>query len=124
MIDYAEKNPGVRSRKIAEVFQCGRTQVQTIVKSKEAIITSFQKNALTSKKRSRTARYDEVDLDAAVFEWYRLARERLVPVSGPMLQEEALTIAYELGNDSYKASNGWLQCFKQRHNIKQLVVSG
>ena len=28
------------------------------------------------------------------------------------------------GNDSFKASKGWLQSFKQRHNIVQLVVSG
>ena len=41
-----------------------------------------------------------------------------------MLQAEALLLAKELGNESFKASNGWLQSFKQRHNIVQLVVSG
>ena len=53
-----------------------------------------------------------------------MARELLVPVSGPMPQAEALFLAKELGNESFKASNGWLQSFKQRHNIVQLVVSG
>ena len=41
-----------------------------------------------------------------------------------MLQAEALLLAKELGNKSFKASDGWLQSFKQRHNIVQLVVSG
>ena len=48
-----------------------------------------------------------------------------MPVTGPMLQEEALLIAKDLGiSDDFNASNGWLQRFKERHNIKQLVVSG
>ena len=51
-----------------------------------------------------------------------LARQRLVPVTGPMLQEEAL-IAHSLGINDFKASNGWLQRFKDLNN-KQLVVSG
>ena len=51
-----------------------------------------------------------------------LARQRLVPVTGPMLQEEAL-IARSLGINDFKASNGWLQRFKDLNN-KQLVVSG
>ena len=50
--------------------------------------------------------------------------DRLVPVTGPMLQEEALIIASSLGINEFKASNGWLQRFKDRNNIKQLVVSG
>ena len=41
-----------------------------------------------------------------------------------MLQEEALVIANGLRHSEFKASNGWLQRFKDRHNIKQLVVSG
>lgn len=53
-----------------------------------------------------------------------LARERLVLVSGPVLQSEALLLEKELGNKSFKVSNGWLQSFKQRHTIVQLVVSG
>ena len=41
-----------------------------------------------------------------------------------MLQSEALLLEKKPGNDSFKLSNGWLQRFKQRHNILQLVVSG
>ena len=90
------------------------------MKAKESIIADFETNAPASRKRG--TRYQ--DVDDAVYEWYRLARERLVPVSGPMVQAEAVLLAKELGNESFKASNGWLQSFKQRHNIIQLVVSG
>lgn len=54
-----------------------------------------------------------------------LTREWLVPVTGPMLQEEErLVLVNGLGHSEFKVSNGWLQRFKDRHNIKQLVVSG
>ena len=122
LIDYAKKNPGVGTRRIAEIFKCGRTQVQAILKVKESIIADFETNAPALRKRSCGTRYQY--FDDAVHEWYSLARQQLVPVSGPMLQSEALLLAKELGNKSFKASNGWLQSFKQRHNIIQLVVSG
>ena len=54
-----------------------------------------------------------------MYDWYLLAREQLVPVTGPMLQAEALVIANGLGHSEFKASNGWLQ----RLNLS-LVVSG
>ena len=38
--------------------------------------------------------------------------------------EKALEIANRLGVESFKASNGWLTRWKQRHNIKQRTVSG
>ena len=55
-----------------------------------SILSRFQANAPASRKRSGGAKYE--DVETAVYQWYRLARERLVPVSRPMLQEEALMI--------------------------------
>ena len=53
-----------------------------------------------------------------------LDRDLCLSLHGPMLQEEALIIARSLGINDFKASHGWLQGFKDRNNIKQLVVSG
>ena len=56
--------------------------------------------------------------------WFNLARHRNIPVSDPMLQEEAKVLAERMGNTDFKASNGWLSSFKKHHNIKQFAVSG
>ena len=72
LIDYA-KNPSVGSRKITQIFKCGRTQVQAILKAKESIIANSETNAPASRKRSRGTKYQ--DVDDAVYEWYCLARE-------------------------------------------------
>ena len=120
-IEYAKQN-NAGTRKIAEVFKCGRTQIQMILKNQEAITHAYETNAAADRKHLRGPQYE--DIDSTTYDWYSLARQRLVPVSGPMLQEEALIVASRLGIKDFKASNSWLGRFKERHNIKQLVVSG
>lgn len=56
-------------------------------------------------------------LDRVVFEWFCRARSHSLPVSGPILQEKALEISKKVGLDNFKASNGWLQRFRERHCI-------
>jgi hypothetical protein len=46
-----------------------------------------------------------------------MCRNSNIPVSGPMLQEEALIIAERLEIKSFTASNGRLEKFKKQHNI-------
>ena len=120
VIEYAKQNPSAGIRKIAEMFECGRTQIQTILKNQESITHDYKTNAPAAIKRLLGPQYE--DVDSTLYDWYCLARQRLVPVTGPMLQEEAL-IARSLGINDFKASNGWLQRFKDLNN-KQLVVSG
>ena len=41
-----------------------------------------------------------------------------------MLQEKAKRANEELGDATFKASNGWLDRFKKRYNITSKVISG
>ena len=53
-----------------------------------------------------------------------MTREALVPISGPMIQEEALQIALKLNVTGFTALNGWLEKWKTRHNVKEFSVAG
>ena len=53
-----------------------------------------------------------------------MAREALIPFSGLMIQEEALKILLKLNVTGFTASNGWLQKWKTRHNVKQFSAAG
>ena len=64
------------------------------------------------KKKGKSEEYQ--DINNAIWRWFCMAREALIPVSGPMIQEEALQIA----------SNGWLEKWKKIHNVKQFNVAG
>jgi hypothetical protein len=39
-----------------------------------------------------------------------------INVTGSLLKEMALKFSADLKIDSFKASNGWLDCFIKRHN--------
>ncbi|KAJ8718060.1 hypothetical protein PYW07_005990 [Mythimna separata] len=47
-----------------------------------------------------------------------------MPISGPLLKAQAENFAEELGLTSFKASEGWLGKFKQRHHINYGKRSG
>ena len=123
IINYAEENPHLSSRKLAEEFGCGRTCIQTLIKQKEDILTDWKCCENSSlKKKGRSEEFQ--DINSAVWRWFCMAREALIPVSGPMIQEEALQIALKLNVTGFTASNGWLEKWKTRHNVKQFSVAG
>lgn len=45
VIEYVKNNPGIGSCAIAEMFHCGRTQIQKILRQKEAILSDYAMNA-------------------------------------------------------------------------------
>ena len=123
IITYAEENPQLGSRKLAAEFGCGRTCIQTLMKQKEVIMTDWKCSENSSlKKKGKSEEYQ--DINNAIWRWFCMAREALIPVSGPMIQEEALQIALKLNVAEFTASNGWLEKWKNRHNVKQFSVAG
>ena len=51
VVKYAGENLRAGSRKIAEVFGCGRTQIQAILKNKETILKEYEANPQASRKQ-------------------------------------------------------------------------
>ena len=76
----------------------------------------------SSLKHFRTSQYASVN--DLLYDWYLMAVCKNIYPDGPKLCEQAKQIAQHLGLKYFKASNGWLEKWKLRHNIKQLTVSG
>ena len=112
IINYAGENPHLSSRKLAEKFSCG---------SKKLTDWKCCENS-SLKKKERSEEFQ--DINNAEWHWFCMAREALIPVSGPMIQEEALQIALKLNVTGFTGSNGWLEKRKTRHNVKQFSVTG
>ena len=127
MIKAAEKNPKAGLRKLADEFKSGKTQISTILRDKERILDLYEANASGdshSRKRKRTSRFS--DVNDALYEWYCLAKSKDLYPDGPLLMEKAKEISEHLGFKAgiFKASNGWLECWKKQHNIRRLVICG
>jgi hypothetical protein len=72
----------------------------------------LQGNGRTKRKAKVTS---NEEINELMWEWFTNARSN-IHISGPMVQSEALAVAKSLGNDQFKASTGWLNSFKKRHN--------
>ena len=124
IIQFSRANPRESTRKFAEKFNCGRTQIQVILKKKDEILKNYEANCSSNIKRSRGAKHDEID--NVLVDWFRKARSKNMPITGPMLKEKAMQIAKALDvpQDEFKASNGWLGRFKKRNGITGKFISG
>ena len=92
VIEHVKKNHGVSYRNVGEVFQYGKTLIQSILLQRDTILAEYMGSGLSSEiKLHRTPEYTEVN--NAVYKWYSLAREWCISVSGPLLQKEALHVA-------------------------------
>lgn len=78
VIKTVEREQTIGSRKLAETFQCGRTQIQTILKNKDTIKDLYQSNATDklAQCRKRTRKSEYADINQALYKWYQLATSR------------------------------------------------
>ena len=118
-----KSHEGNRTRKLAKMFDCGKTQIVKTLKRKAKILESWNSNeGAQSQKRLNVEKYGEIN--GLLWKWYTRARESNIPVDGPMLIEEARIIAERIGDDTFKGTSGWLDKWKKRHNIGQMNIAG
>ena len=115
-------NTGLSARKVAIQLGVGRTQINDINKKKRKIEDEFEKNANPDSKRTCHRTYE--DINNLTWTWFQDVRIRKFQISGPLIQERALSFAKELGITTFKGSNGWLGSFLKRHNIVFRTMSG
>ena len=127
VIKASEMEPKLSSRKLAETFKCGKSQIQGILKNKDHFKTLYLQNANDKmkhcRKRSRQSEY--ADINEALYEWFQLAAARNIHPGGKILMEKAKETATRIDSKAeFKASNGWLTRWKERYNISQRNISG
>ncbi|GBL96617.1 Tigger transposable element-derived protein 4 [Araneus ventricosus] len=106
---------GKSARKLAELFYCGRTQINKIIRENDLILKEYKDFKFRGVKRMRHEKY--VNINEAVLEWFKTVRAKKIPVSGPMIKHKAKELADALGIENFSASNGWLNRFRIRNNI-------
>ena len=92
-----------------------QSSVSTIFKNRTKIKEDYKSCSNPDRKRKRSGKNSQ--LDGALKGWFRTARQRDIPISGPILQEKASDYAKQINVSSFNASNGWLTRFKTREKI-------
>lgn len=107
-------------------YQCGQTQIYSIIKQQDDILATYESNSSRSSHslghKARNSSFSKVN--DSLYDWYRLACSKNIYPDGPVLKEKAIEIADKLGVEGFKASNGWLEKWKKRHFIRRVTVCG
>ena len=122
VVDRLEK--GESARMIATSLAVGKTQIQAIASDKVEIKRRWQEGENGKRKYGKQRKCGYPDLDDAVWSWFCEARSRNIPMSGRLIQEKAAVLATAIGHDDFTASNGWLDRWKTRHNVRCSVLNG
>lgn len=118
---------GENKQQLMRKFNIGASTLYDIKAKKEKHI-AFASSAETNKascERKTLQEPQHEELDKILYQWFLLKREEGVPISGPLLMEKARDFSERLNiSTECKFSNGWLSCFKKRHGIRKLEISG
>lgn len=118
---------GASIRATAEEYGLGKSTVGDLKRDGDKLekFASTFDEGVSASNRQTMKQAEDPGLDKALYMWFTQKSSEGVPISGPMLLVKAAQLNEKLGGKStFKASNGYLHCFKQRHGIRQLNVEG
>ena len=113
---------------LVKKYSLSASTISTIIneKNQEKIKHLFDNELIKPEcKRMKLPIYQKVD--EAMDLWFKnTMKEKNVTLDGTLIQAQALKFAAMEGYVDFKASNGWLDKFKIRHNItcKKIVGEG
>ena len=114
---------GSSANSIAKQFKIGRATVGRILKSRDELERQAENPEALASKRIKCTTNNDV-INTALLEFSRRSHDRNFRLTRPLLQAKAKVFAHSFGVSEFAASNGWLQSWKERHNISQQVLSG
>jgi len=94
-----------------------RQTVSGYCQKAEQIINQFESGSLNSSaKRTRVHNYE--DIDEPLLQFFKLARDKKIPISGEMILEKAQQYARELNcPDAANLDINWINRWKKRNSI-------
>ncbi|XP_063610438.1 tigger transposable element-derived protein 4-like [Penaeus indicus] len=101
-------------RQLSKDFGVSLGTVSNLLKRKREIEELYEENV--SKERCRKLRKTEHEqVNELMWDFFRECRRKNLPLSGPILQAQALEYAKRVNNNDFKASIWWLESFKTQH---------
>ena len=112
-IAFKDLEKGLSKKAIAKKFNVPKNTLTYWIKNKHDIIQKYETGQLGA-KRQKLSLGKHGSIDKAVCKWFMNARERNVPIGGYIIREKALDFAKEFNITDFKASDGWLDWWKNK----------
>ncbi|XP_043258793.1 tigger transposable element-derived protein 7-like [Colletes gigas] len=108
---------GATADQLAAEYNLHKRTIQKYRKNATSIRQFSESSSCLHSKRIRPPLHGVVD--ARLYRWVLERRALGENLTDNLLQEKAMKLHAEFGSSTkFVASNGWLECFKKRHNIR------
>ena len=89
VITTVQNNPGINTRTLENMFNCGKTQIGKILKQKELALyeSNASKTRAHTNRTSRPSEYEEIN--QSLYTWYTMACSKNIFPMSPQLAEKA-----------------------------------
>ncbi|XP_048759404.1 tigger transposable element-derived protein 6-like [Ostrea edulis] len=91
----------VSQSEIGRRYGLVQSTISTISKNHTKIKENYESSGNSERKRHRSGK--NAQLDDALKEWFQTARQRDIPISGPILQEKAINFAKRMNVSDFNA---------------------
>jgi transposase-like protein len=91
-----EVEKGVKKKyQIAKDYGIAPNTLSSFLKNKDKILSNFSSGNVKDRKRAREP--DNPEVDECVLKWFKQARDKAIPLSGPLLQAKEEEFSASLG---------------------------
>lgn len=106
-----EYTNGAQLTMILKKYNINQSHFSSIIRRKNAIMNDYQTYGRKNRKRiAKRTKYAPINEE--VYKWLMSLN---CHVSGSIIQNKAKTFAEKLNISGFRASNGWLECFRKKY---------
>ena len=109
-------------KKCRKEYGVKKNTISTWITNERKTFETYKSGQVNS-SRKNLKKSDNKDLDKAVFTWFKDAPSNNIPVNGIIIKKKAMSLGKSLELTDFLASDGWLDKWKQRHNVTFKAVS-
>ncbi|KRZ77292.1 Major centromere autoantigen B [Trichinella papuae] len=114
IIQTVDENPNMKRIDIARMMKIPSSTFKRILAKWKTLESACNDGNSSTRKRIQSGNFAELEE----------CEPRTVPVGGTVVRSKAAELAHMMGINDFKASNGWINRFRQRHGLVYRSVRG
>ncbi|GBC42405.2 tigger transposable element-derived protein 4-like [Rhizophagus irregularis DAOM 181602=DAOM 197198] len=114
--------PSLKQKELANEYEVSEGMISDILKEKDRWLVVDLDSHQAGLRREKKIPFPIIE--EALTLWVESALQASLIINDDILSSKALELAFLCGEDKFKGSNGWVDNFKKRHNLRQYNMHG